>query len=57
MPYKLKFVIYPLIAGAIAFVAAGVLTPLGRAFNLLFAVVATYLTIMIGRRVFGRKNL
>ena len=53
MPYPLKFTLYLLAAGSVAFTLAGVLKPLGRGVNLLFAVAATYLVIIIGRRLLG----
>ena len=57
MPYVLRFYIYLLVAGVVALVLALWLTPLGPIVNAVFAIVAAYLTIVIGRRVFGRKNL
>src|SRR5207253_1576253 len=56
MPYALRFYLYPFVAGVLAFVAAGLLAPYGRGVNLLFALAAAYLVIVIGRRVLGRKR-
>jgi hypothetical protein len=57
MPYALRFYLYLLVAAAGAFVLAVWLTPLGAIVNAVFAIVAAYLVIIVGRRVFGRKNL
>jgi hypothetical protein len=37
-------------------VLANLLSPLGLLVNLVFAVAAAYLAIIIGRRVLGRKH-
>jgi len=57
MPYWLKFSSYPFGVESMAFTIAGMLKPFGRGVNRLFAIVAPYLIIIIGRRVLGRKNL
>jgi hypothetical protein len=51
MPSALRFYLYLLVTGAAAFVLAVWLTPLGAVVNLLFAVGAAYLVIVVGRRV------
>jgi len=57
MPYALRFYIYLFVAGVVAVVVVRLLSPLGLLVNLIFAAVAAYLAIIIGRRVLGRKNL
>ena len=57
MPYALRFYLYLLVAGVVTVVLAVWLSPLGPIVNLLFAVVAAYLVIVVGRRVLGRKQL
>ena len=57
MPYALRFYLYLLVADVLVVVLAVWLSPLGRIVNLLFAIAAGYLTIIIGRRALGRKHL
>ena len=57
MPYALRFYLYLLVVGVVTVVLAVWLSPLGPIVNLLFAVVAAYLVIVVGRRVLGRKQL
>jgi uncharacterized membrane protein len=57
MPYGLKFMLYLVVAGFVVVTLANLLTPLGAVFNALFALVAGYLGVIVGRRVLGRKNL
>ncbi len=57
MPYALCFYLYLLVAGVVGVVIAVWLSPLGLLVNIVFAVAAAYLTIIIGRRVLGRKQL
>ncbi len=57
MPYALCFYLYLLVAGVVVVVIAVWLSPLGLLVNIVFAVAAAYLTIIIGRRVLGRKQL
>jgi membrane associated rhomboid family serine protease len=48
MPYRLRFYLYLLVAGVIAFLAAVWLSPLGFTFNIAFALVAGYFGIIVG---------
>jgi Flp pilus assembly protein TadB len=57
MPYALRFYLSLFVAGVLVVLLAVLLSPLGRIVNLLFAIAAGYLTIVIGRRVLGRKQL
>lgn len=57
MPYALRFSLYLLVAGVVAFVAAVWLSRLGSTVNVAFALVAGYLGIIVTRWVLGRKNL
>ena len=57
MPYRLKFSLYMLAAVTLVSLLAFLLHPLGRVANLVFAFSSVYLTIVLGRRVLGRKNL
>ena len=54
----LKYALCLVAAGAVAFVVSGCLLPsVGGVVNLVFAITAAYLTIVVGRRVLGRKQL
>ena len=55
MVYALRFCLYLLVAGAFAFSVW--LTPLRPVVNAVFAIVAAYLVIIVGRRRLGTKNL
>lgn len=57
MPDAILFYIYLLVAGVAVVVGAVWLSPLGITVNIIFATVAGYLGIFIGRRLLGRKNL
>ena len=57
MPYALRFYVYLFVACVVSFVVAVWLSPLGLPVNLGFLLFAAYLTIVIGRRVLGRKYL
>ena len=57
MPYTVGFYLYLFVAGVVALVLARLLSPLGLLVNLVLAIAAAYLAIIIGRRVFGRQNL
>jgi len=57
MPYMLRLYLCLFVVGFVAFVLADWLSPLGPLVNAVLAAVAAYLTILIGRRVLGRKNL
>jgi hypothetical protein len=57
MPYALRFSLYLLVAGVVAFIAAVWLSSLGVTVNFVFALVAGYLGIIVGRWVLGRKNM
>jgi uncharacterized membrane protein len=57
MPYGLKFMLYLVVAGFVVVTLTNLLTPLGAVFNALFALVAGYLGVIVGRRVLRRKNL
>lgn len=57
MPYWLKFTLYRLAAGVVVAVLVAVFSPLGRVVNIGVAFVAAYLTIIIDRRVLGRRQL
>ena len=56
MPYTAGFYLYLFVAGVVV-VLARLLSPLDLLVNLVFAVAAAYLAIIIGRRVLGRQNL
>ena len=57
MPYAAKLCIYMFAAAALAFFTGRWLRSLRLAVNLLSASVFTYLTIIIGRRFFGRTRI
>jgi len=57
MPYKLRLYLYLFVAGVLAVVCAEWLSPLGLTVNIIFAVVVGYLGVVVGRWLFGRKNL
>ena len=57
MPYTAGFYRYLFVAAVVVVVLARLLSPLGLLVNLVFAVAAAYLAIIIGRRVLGRQNL
>jgi hypothetical protein len=57
MPYTLRFYLYLFAAGVLVLVVAVRLAPLGLLVNLIFGFGAAYLTIIVGRRLFGRNNL
>jgi len=57
MVYALRFCLYLLVAGAGAFAFSVWLTPLRPVVNAVFAIVAAYLVIIVGRRRLGTKNL
>jgi hypothetical protein len=57
MVYALRFYLYFLVTGAGAFVFWVWLTPLRPVVNAVFAIVAAYLVIIVGRRRLGTKNL
>ena len=57
MPYALKLGLYLIVAGFITVVIAELYSPLRAAVNALLAVTLPYLFIVIGRHLFGRKNL
>jgi len=56
MPYTAGFYLCLFVAGVVAVVLARLLSPLGLLVNLVFAVAAAYLAMIIGRRVLGRKH-
>jgi|SoiMethySBSTD1v2_1073268.scaffolds.fasta_scaffold40119_4 membrane protein implicated in regulation of membrane protease activity len=56
MPYTASFYLYLFVAGVVVVVLANLLSPLGLLVNLVFAVAAAYLAIVIGRRVLGRSG-
>jgi hypothetical protein len=45
------------VGSVVAGIGAAGLRPLGFAVNIIFAVVVAYLGIVVGRWLFGRKNL
>jgi hypothetical protein len=57
MPYAVKLCSYIFAAAVLVFFTGRWLRPLGLAVNLVSASVFTYLTIIIGRRIFGRTRL
>jgi hypothetical protein len=58
MPYALRFYLYLLVEGVVVVVAVmRWISPFGFLVTLGFGVVYAYLTIIIGRRVLGRKQL
>ena len=57
MPYWLQFIILLLIANVVVFALSHWLSDLGFLVNLVFAVVAGYLAILVGRRVLRRDQL
>ena len=57
MPYALRFYIYFFVACVVVTVVAVWLRPYGLTVSIAVAFAEAYLTIIIGRRVLGRKNL
>jgi hypothetical protein len=57
MPYKLGFYLYLFVASVVAGTGAAWRGPLGRTVNIIFAVVVAFLGVVVGRWLFGRKNL
>jgi hypothetical protein len=58
MPYAVKFYAYIFVANVLAFIiVAQWLHPFGFVATLAFGLAFAYLTILVGRRVLGRKNL
>jgi len=57
MSYALKFYLLLGVAEVVVFLVARWLSPWGLAVNLVFALAAAYLFIVVGQRVLGRKNL
>jgi hypothetical protein len=57
MSYRVKFSLYMLAAVTLVSVLAFLLYPLVRIANLVVAFASAYLTIVLGRRVLGRKDL
>ncbi len=56
MPYALRFYLLLFVACVVVFIV-GWLAPFGLGVNLLFAVSAAFLVIVIGGRLLGRKQL
>jgi hypothetical protein len=54
--YVFKLYLYLFVAGVVGFLAARWLSPLGLLVNLICAVPAAYLTILIGRRIFNKPG-
>jgi hypothetical protein len=54
--YVLKLYLYLFVAGAVGFLVARWLSPLGLLVNLICAFPAAYLTILIGRRIFNKPG-
>jgi len=57
MPYMLRLYLLLFVVGFVAFILVDWLSPLGPVVNAVLAAVAAYLTIVVGQRVLGRKNL
>ena len=57
MPYTLRLYLCLFVVGFVEFVLVDWLSPLGPVVNALLAAVAAYLTILVGQRVLGKKNL
>jgi hypothetical protein len=57
MPYMLRLYLLLFVVGFVAFILVDWLSPLGPVVNAVLAAVAAYLTILVGQRVRGRKNL
>jgi hypothetical protein len=58
MPYAVKFYVYIFVANVLVVViVARWIHPFGFVASLAFGLVFAYLTILVGRRVLGRKNL
>jgi hypothetical protein len=57
MPYVVKLCIYMFAAAVLAFLTGRWLSPLGLAVNLVSASVFSYLTIIIGRRIFWPNTI
>ena len=57
-PYALKFYIYLFFANVLALViVARWIRPFGFVVSIVFGLVYAYLAILVGWRVFGKKNL
>ena len=56
MSYSTKLHLYLLFAGVLVTVIAVWLAPLGLLVNIAFAVVAAYLWIIVGRRIFNKPD-
>jgi len=57
MPSTLRLYLYLFVFGVVAVVGAEWVSPLGLSVNIIFAVVVAYLGVVVGRWLFGRKNL
>jgi Flp pilus assembly protein TadB len=57
LPYAVSFYVLLFVACVVLFLIALVLAPYGLGANLLFAVSAAYLVIVVVRQVLRRKNL
>ena len=57
MAYKLGRDLYLFVGSVVAGIGAAWLSPLGVTVNIIFAVVVGYLGVVVGRWLFGRKNL
>ena len=57
MPYTLRLYLCLFVVGFVEFVLVDWLSPLGPVVNAVLAAVAAYLTIVVGQRVLGKKNL
>jgi uncharacterized membrane protein len=57
MTYTLRLYLYLFVAGVVAVMGAVWLSPLGLTVNIILAVVVAYLGVVVGRWLFGRKNL
>jgi hypothetical protein len=57
MPYRQKLSPYLIAAAAVGFFIARWLSPLGLIVNLVSGLVFAFLTIIVGRRIFGRMGL
>ena len=56
MPYVLKLYIYLFVAGVAVTVGAVWLAPLGLIVNIAFALIAAYVWIIVGRRIFNKPD-
>jgi hypothetical protein len=57
MAYTFGQDLYLFLGSVFAGIGAAWLRPLGLAVNIIFAVVAAYLVVVVGRWLFGRENL